>query len=64
MIKVRALDTYQILGVKDEVLKRIPKAGEVFEVSEDRLKTLLEENDYNAIFVEVIEEPTKGKKNK
>lgn len=55
MVKVKALDTYQVIGVKDNELKRIPTAGEVFEVSEDRLKVLLGANEYNKAFVEVVQ---------
>ncbi len=53
-VKVRALDTYQKLNVTDGDLKRMPKQGEVFEVSEDRLNVLLGENDFKIPFVELV----------
>lgn len=53
--KVRALDTYRLLNVKDEELNRIPNEGEEIEVSETRLNKLLGNNKFNVAFVEVIE---------
>ena len=37
MIKVEALDTYEKLSVQDSELKQIPKKGEQFEVTKERL---------------------------
>ena len=56
MYKVKALDTYQLLQCTDKDLKRIPKIGEVFEVSKERLDVLLGNNDYKRPFVELVEE--------
>lgn len=53
---VKALDTYERLVLTDKSLGRIPLPGEIFEVSEERLDVLLGKNDYNEVFVEVIEE--------
>lgn len=60
LIKVRALEAYEKNKVSDEVLGRIPKAGETFEVDEKRLKKLLGENAYKTTFVEIVEEETKA----
>ena len=51
-MKVRATDKYEKLNIKDEILNRIPKAGEVFEVSDERFKVLSGNNEYNEVFVE------------
>lgn len=53
---VKALDTYQRLDLFDKSLGRIPLTGEIFEVSDERLDVLLGNNDYNEVFVEIIEE--------
>jgi len=53
--KVRTLNTYRLLNVKDEELNRIPNQGEEIEVSESRLNKLLGNNKFNIAFVEVIE---------
>ena len=53
--KVRTLNTYRLLNVKDEELNRIPNDGEEIEVSETRLNKLLGNNKFNVAFVEVIE---------
>lgn len=53
--KVRTLNTYRLLNVKDEKLNRIPNEGEEIEVSETRLNKLLGNNKFNVAFVEVIE---------
>lgn len=55
-MKVEALDTYEKKNIKDAELDRIPKAGEVFEVSEERLEILKGKNEYNSVFVKEIEE--------
>lgn len=59
MKKVKALDTYEKNSIKDKELDRIPKAGEIFEVSEERLDILLGNNDYDVPFVEIIKEKPK-----
>lgn len=55
-MKVKATDEYVKRNLKDKELDRIPKAGEVFEVSKERYKVLTINNPYNAIFVEKVEE--------
>lgn len=55
MIKVRALNTYEEKHMQDGVLRRIPKKGEEWMVTEDRLKILLGDNPYSIPFVEVVE---------
>ena len=56
MIKVRALDTYEKLNIKDEQLNMIPKKGKTFQATEDRLKVLLGDNRHHAVFVEEVED--------
>lgn len=56
MVKVVALDTFSKNNIKAKELKRIPKAGEEFEVLEERLEILLGKNTYKKVFVKVIEE--------
>lgn len=53
--KVRALDTYKRMNVRDEQLNRVPETGEEFIVSTDRLEVLSGNNLYEVKFVEVIE---------
>lgn len=53
---VKATDKYEKLNIKDLELNKIPKKGEMFEVSEKRYKILTKENEYHEIFVEKIEE--------
>lgn len=60
MIEVEALDTYEINNIQDGGLGYIPKAGEHFKVSKDRLETLLGKNAYNKPFVKVIETEEKA----
>lgn len=59
-MKVKATDKYEKLNVEDKGLKRIPKEGEIFEISEERFKILNGNNTFNAKFVEKVEdiEPT------
>lgn len=53
--KVRALGTYEQLGIKDSVLNRVPVKGEEFEIiGDDRLDVLLGDNFKNEPFVELI----------
>jgi len=59
-MKVKATDKYQELNVEDKELRRIPKVGEEFEVSEERYEILKGNNKYDAVFVEaVVREPVK-----
>lgn len=57
MIEVEALRTYEELGAKDSELDRIPRAGERFEVSKERLEVLLGKNGFSRAFVKVVEKP-------
>ena len=70
--KVRATDEWEKRGISDAVLGHIPKPGEKYEIDEDRLDLLTGNNEYNAVFVEVVEKKqpkpkapaTKGRKKK
>lgn len=53
---VKATDKYEKLNIKDLELNKIPKKGEIFEISEKRYKILTKENEYHEIFVEKVEE--------
>lgn len=53
--KVRALDTYKRMNVRDEQLDKVPEAGEEFIVNADRLEVLSGNNLYEVKFVEVVE---------
>lgn len=55
-MKVRATKKYEELKVDDAELKRMPKEGEEFEVSEERFNILNGNNSYKVIFVEKVEE--------
>lgn len=55
-MKVRANELYEKMKVKDKELGRIPKAGEEWEVTEERYKTLTSTNEYGVTFVEKIKE--------
>lgn len=61
MIKVKATNKSCELNVIINELGRVAKEGEEFEVSNDRLATLLGINSYNEPFVELILK--KGKSN-
>ena len=52
---VRATDKYEKLNLQDNELKRIPKEGEEFEVSEERYKVLTKTNSFGVVFVEKVE---------
>lgn len=52
---VRATDQYEKLKLKDNLLNRIPKQGEEFEVSEERFEVLTKTNKFNVVFVEKVE---------
>lgn len=54
--KVRALNTYEELGLIDGELGKVIPKGYEFIVSADRLEKLLGNNDFHRAFVEVIEE--------
>ena len=55
-MKVKATDEYVKRNVRDEELKKIPKKGEIFEVSQERYEVLNGKNPYNVKFVELVEE--------
>lgn len=55
-MKVKATDEYVKRNLKDKELDRIPKAGELFEVSKERYEVLINNNPFNAVFVEKVEE--------
>ena len=56
MIEVEALDTYEVNNIQDGALGYVPKRGEHFKVTKDRLDALLGNNVYNKAFVKVVEE--------
>lgn len=58
-MKVKATDEYVKRNLKDKELDRIPKAGEVFEVSKERYKVLTKTNTFGVVFVEKVEEKAK-----
>ena len=53
---VEALKAYEEGSVVDNELLRVPKEGEQFEVSKERLDTLLGNNSFGKVFVKVIKE--------
>lgn len=61
-VKVEALDTYERFNVTDKELGRIPKAGEQFEVTNERLNVLMGNNDGGRIYVKIIEPAKEIKK--
>ena len=54
-VKVEALDTYEKFNVTDAGLGRVPKAGEQFEVTKERLNVLMGNNAGGRVYVKVIE---------
>lgn len=54
-VKVEALDTYEKFNITDAELGRVPKAGEQFEVTKERLNILMGNNASGRVFVKVIE---------
>lgn len=51
---VKATDKYEKLNIQDNELRRIPKEGEQWEVSEERYEVLTKTNKYNTVFVEKV----------
>lgn len=51
---VRATNKYEKLKLEDKELKRIPKEGEEWEVTEERYEVLTKKNKYNEVFVEKV----------
>lgn len=60
-VKVEALDTYSNFNITDSELGRVPKAGEQFEVTKERLNVLLGNNSSGRTFVKIVE-PVKEEK--
>ena len=58
-IKVEALNTYEKYGVTDTQLKKIPKKGEIFFVTKERLDVLLGNNKHKRVYVKVVEDEPK-----
>ena len=61
-VKVEALDTYEKFNTTDTELGRIPKAGEQFIVTKERLNVLLGNNELGRVFVRVVEPVEEVKK--
>ncbi|MEE0865523.1 MAG: hypothetical protein U0L98_01800 [Clostridia bacterium] len=61
-MKVKATNNYELKGIQDNELGRIPKAGEVFEISKERYEVLTKSNSYGLVFVEKVEEIETAKK--
>lgn len=55
MIKVKALDTYKRLNVKDKNVGRVLPIGYEMLIDEERYGVLTGNNKYNEAFVEPIE---------
>ena len=55
-MKVKATNNYELKGIQDNELGRIPKEGEVFEISKERYEVLTKTNSYGLVFVEKVEE--------
>lgn len=55
-MKVKATNKYEEKGIQDNELGRIPKEGEVFEISKERYEVLTKTNSYGLVFVEKVEE--------
>ncbi len=61
-VKVEALDTYEMFNVTDSGLGRVPKAGEQFEVTKERLNVLLGNNAGGRVYVKIVEPVEEVKK--
>lgn len=61
-VKVEALDTYEKYNVTDSELGRIPKAGERFEITNERLNVLMGNNAANRVYVKIVEPVEEVKK--
>ena len=55
-VLVEALGAYEEKQIKDRELGRVPVKGERWEISKDRLAVLLGQNEYDLVFVKVVEE--------
>ncbi len=61
-MKVRATNAYEELKLKALELDRVPKAGEEFEIKNEKFQFLNGNNNYKKVFVEKIEEEKKESK--
>lgn len=61
-IEVEALDTYVKYNTTDKELKRVPKAGERFTVSKERLNVLMGNNNDGRVYVKIVEPVKEVKK--
>lgn len=61
-VKVEALDTYEKFNVTDAGLGRVPKAGEQFEITKERLNILMGNNELGKTFVKIVEPVKEVKK--
>lgn len=61
-VEVEALDTYQRFNVSDNELGYVPLPGERWEVSKERLNTLLGNNDKGRVYVKIVEPVKQVKK--
>ena len=58
---VKATDKYEKYNLKDKEWNRVPKEGEIFEVSEERYEVLTKTNKFNVKFVEKVKNKEAGK---
>lgn len=58
-MKVKATNAYEELKLKAVELDRVPKAGEVFEIKNEKFQFLNGNNSYKKVFVEKTEEDAK-----
>jgi len=61
-VKVEALNTYELYNITDAQLGRIPKEGEQFEITKERLNVLLGNNPSGKVFVKIVEPVKEVKK--
>lgn len=61
-VKVEALNTYEQFNITDAELGRIPKAGEQFEVTKERLNILMGNNSRGITYVKIVEPVKEVKK--
>lgn len=61
-MKVRATNAYEELKLKALELDRVPKAGEEFEIKNEKFQFLNGNNNFKKVFVEKIEEEKKESK--
>ncbi len=61
-VKVEALDTYEKYNTTDMELGRVPKEGEQFIITKERLNVLLGNNELGRVFVKVVEPVDEVKK--